>query len=72
MNSDDPDNTELDALFMRAGKHAEVRVALFASMLEAEMYTLVPRGQSTRQAESIARTEGRRGEFKFACVGGWR
>ncbi len=63
MDLDDPDNTELDAIFMRAAKHPEVRVELLAEMLDAELYTLVPRKQSARPAETISRPEGKHLEF---------
>ncbi len=63
MMMEDPDNTELDAIFMRAAKHPEVRVELLAEMLTAELYTLVPRKQSARPPEMIARPEGKELEF---------
>lgn len=40
-----PDNSELDALYRRAAKHPAVRPDLFREMLDAELYTLVPRGR---------------------------
>lgn len=59
MNMGEFDNPILDALFLRAAKHPEVRIELCAALLEAELYTLVPRGQSTRPADSVARPQGR-------------
>jgi|GEM_PF-2126950 len=56
---EEPVNPALDALFLRAAKHAEVRMEFCAALLEAELLTLVPRGQSTRAADSVARPEGR-------------
>lgn len=55
MSSDDPDNSALDALFQRAITHPETRLELLREMLEHELYTLVPRGQSTRPAGMIYR-----------------
>ena len=59
MNAGEPDNRELDTLFMRTDGHPEARPAFFEAMLEAELYTLVPRGMSTRPAESVARPQGK-------------
>jgi|GEM_PF-2915377 len=41
----DPDNAALDALFLRSTNHPGVRVELCREMLEAELFTLVPRAQ---------------------------
>jgi len=44
MNPTDSDNPELDALFLRAAKHAELRVELCRALPEAELFTLIPQG----------------------------
>src|SRR5688572_12230556 len=59
----DESHNALDALFLRAAKHPEVRIELCAALLGAELYTLTPRGQSTRAAESVARPQGRNLQF---------
>jgi len=55
MNPGDPDNTVLDALFLRSTNHPEVRVELCRAMLEAELFTLVPRAQVDGAEVSIIR-----------------
>src|SRR5688572_23550252 len=46
MDFGEPDSDALDALFLRSTKHAEVRVELCRAMLEAELFTLMPRAQA--------------------------
>jgi len=55
MNFTDPDNSALDALYDRAATHPEDRPALLQALLEHELYTLIPRGQSTRPADQVQR-----------------
>ncbi len=44
MSMDDPDNAALDALCVRSFRHPEVRVELCRTLLEAELFTLIPQG----------------------------
>ena len=69
MNEQEPDNSELDALYRRAGR-PELRPALFAAMLETDLYTVVPRGNSTRPADMVARPQGKNLEFIRWASGG--
>jgi len=52
-----PDNSELDALFRKSADHPAERPALFRAMLEAELYTLVPRGNTDLPPDAMAVVE---------------
>lgn len=55
MRFDDPNNSALDALYDRAATRPEARPAFLQALLEYELYTLIPRGQSTRPADQVQR-----------------
>ena len=57
MNNPKPSPAQLDALYVRALTHPEMRPHFFTAALEAELYTLVPRGPGAKPPGTLVYPE---------------